>query len=343
MEAYALETIPLFEQEAIKPKLKLVKPEPEPKPKQIKKLFTYFGNKAMISGLVWDLFGPMDAYVEPFVGCGSVLLSSPYPHRYEAINDSCCHLPNVFRSVKYHPEEVIDAACYARTELDLHMRHDYLISQRQTLHDLLMTDVKACDPELAGWWIWGINLWVGAGWCGDSVILSRGKVSAQKPTHRNQGILTLARKPANRNRGILTKGDRRQIITDMITAVTNRLIDVNILYGDFERVLTPSYTSDFGTTAVFLDPPYKCYTDKSDTIYTNDHNDTWTRARDWFMAHRNDPNYHIILCGQNNDWPDHPDDVRVHTWVGAHGMTKAKTERKQEKLYISKYCEDIKL
>jgi hypothetical protein len=153
------------------------------------------------------------------------------------------------------------------------------------------------------------------------------------------GILTLAKKPDVNSRGILNKGNRREIITQMITEVFDRLVDVNILYGDFERVLTPSYTTGFGTCAVFLDPPYKGHEEKSDAIYTNDSDDTWTRAKDWFMAHRLDPAYRIILCGQNDDWLDTPDDVRVHTWVGANGMAKIK-ERKQEKLYISKYCKE---
>jgi hypothetical protein len=162
---------------------------------------------------------------------------------------------------------------------------------------------------------------------------------ALKPVHSNQGIFTSARKPDVDSRGILNKGNRREIITKMITDVFNRLIDVNILYSDFERVLTPSYTTSFGTSAVFLDPPYKGYMDKSDSLYTNDNDDTWTRARDWFLEHRNDPSFRIILCGQNDDWTDPPDDVRVHTWVGAKGMSK-REERKQERLYISKYCKE---
>ena len=68
---------------------------------------------------------------------------------------------------------------------------------------------------------------------------------------------------------------------------------------------------------------------------------TYFGTQTWFMNHRNDPNYKIILCGQDDDWPNPPEDVRVHTWVGAKGMVKAREVRKQERLYISKYCKDL--
>ena len=320
------------------------------------KLFTYFGNKAYVANQVWDYFGQTDAYVEPFVGSAAVLLASPYKHTYEAVNDWDCHIVNVFRSLRYHKDGVIQAAYWPRTELDLHMRHDYLVMHMEDLRSLLLSDVKACNPELAGWWIWGINLWLGGGWCTSKKVdktkphnkgiltLAKKPVArnqgiltlAQKPVARNKGILTLARKPVSCNRGILNKGDRLEIITDLITRVHDRLIDTNILYGDFERVLTPSYTTGFGTCAVFMDPPYRGY--MKDKIYAIEHADTWDRAKDWFLAHMDDPAYRIILCGQDDDWPDKPDSVRVHTWTRMAGMAKDKKKNTLEKLYISPHC-----
>lgn len=308
-----------------------------------KKLFTYFGNKQYIANTVWKYFGQTDAYVEPFCGSAAVLLTSPYTHKYEAMNDVDCHIVNVFRSLRYKREETIQACYWPRTELDLHMRHDYLVLNKQRLSELLLSDVKACNPELAGWWIWGRNMWIGAKWCGIG-----GKC---KPTDRNQGILTLRRKPTNRNRGFLTKptahslgiinkeSDRLSTITELITKVSNRLIDTNILYQDFSRVLTPSYTTNFGVTAVFMDPPYKDSIDYG--IYSMEDALVWTRARDWFLKHMDDPLYRIILCGQDDDWPDVPDSVRIHTWTRTSGMTKDKSKNKTEKLYISKHCLDI--
>jgi hypothetical protein len=223
-----------------------------------------------------------------------------------------------------------------------------------------MSDPKACDPELAGWWIWGINLWIGAEWCSEKYldksckqkpttsnqgILTSAKkpttsnqgilTSAKKPTARNQGILTLAKKPTTSNKGILNKGGRLQVITDMVKSVHDRLIDVTVCYGDFERVITPSYTTKFGTAAVFLDPPYKGYVE--DRIYANEQGDTWDRARDWFLKHNNDPAYRIILCGQRDDWPDPPPSVKCYSWTRMGGMTKDKDTR-TERVWASRYC-----
>jgi D12 class N6 adenine-specific DNA methyltransferase len=64
----------------------------------IDKLYTYFGNKEKIADEIWKLFGHTNAYVEPFLGSGSVLLACPYDHQFEVINDYDCHISNVFRS-----------------------------------------------------------------------------------------------------------------------------------------------------------------------------------------------------------------------------------------------------
>jgi hypothetical protein len=78
-----------------------------------------------------------------------------------------------------------------------------------------------------------------------------------------------------------------------------------------------------------------------------EHADTWDRAKDWFLKHMDDPSYRIILCGQDDDWPDKPDSVRVHTWKRMSGMVKDKRKNSMEKLYVSRHClpvnEDKKL
>jgi DNA adenine methylase len=298
------------------------------------KLFTYFGNKEHVAKRIWELFGQTDSFVEAFCGCASVLLACPsdIKHRWECLNDFDCHIANVFRSVKYHPEAVVEAAYGPRTEVDLHTRHDWLITHAEALRQHILSDPKACDPELAGWWIWGINLWIGGGWCSEAALKWK-----QKPGHRNQGLLTARKKPelgSNGTRGIFHgRGDRRAIIEAMVQAVSDRLIDVTICYGDFERVLTPSYTTQFGTCAVLLDPPYK-----GDKTYAQDVKGTWARAQDWFLAHYQDPQFRIILCGNSHDWPDPPDDVRVYKYNRTMaGMDHSNAE---EALWISKHCVD---
>lgn len=121
---------------------------------------------------------------------------------------------------------------------------------------------------------------------------------------------------------------------NIIITPHDRLIDVTVCYGDFERVLTPSYTTKFGTCAVLLDPPYK-----GDPIYAQTHESTWERAKDWFLAHRLDPAFRIILCGNSGDWADPPPDVRVEKYNRT--MAGMGTEKcGEEAFWISKYCVD---
>ena len=105
------------------------------------KLFSYFGNKQWVAPKIWQLFGQTDSFVDAFCGCASVLLACPsdIKHRWECLNDFDCHIANVFRSVKYHPEAVVDAAYGPRTEVDLHMRHDELVKRIPSLRRLILS------------------------------------------------------------------------------------------------------------------------------------------------------------------------------------------------------------
>lgn len=277
---------------------------------KIDKLFTYFGNKERIAEMVWPLFGQTAAYVEPFAGCASMLLSSPYYHRFEAINDADCYIVNAFRSVKYHHKEVIKRLYNPRFEMDLHARQDYLVNHKTRFEkEMYRSDPKFCDPELAAWWIWGINLWIGSNWCSRN--------------HTVKTLRTWSQKPTACNHGILNKGNRKEIIDSMVTKVFERLVDVNILYGDFERVLTPSYTTQFGTTAVFLDPPYVANEDCYEQADSD--GSVWDRAMTWFINNKDNPQLRIVLCGEERQWPNPPKGIRTISWLRGSGYSRDKS------------------
>ena len=49
--------------------------------------FPYFGGKRNVVRMVWDRFGDVPNYVEPFFGSGAVLLGRPTESRTETVND----------------------------------------------------------------------------------------------------------------------------------------------------------------------------------------------------------------------------------------------------------------
>jgi hypothetical protein len=55
-------------------------------------------------GSVWERFGNVPNYVEPFAGSLAVLLARPTPPRVETVNDKDCYLANFWRALQHDPE-----------------------------------------------------------------------------------------------------------------------------------------------------------------------------------------------------------------------------------------------
>ena len=128
--------------------------------------FPYFGGKSRAAALVWERFGKVVNYVEPFFGSGAVLLACPDAQRprVETVNDANAFLANFWRATRHDPEAVATAADWPVNECDLHARHRDLLRRGPALRALL-EDPHAFDVEAAGWWVWGASAWIGSGWC----------------------------------------------------------------------------------------------------------------------------------------------------------------------------------
>jgi hypothetical protein len=127
--------------------------------------FPWFGGKSRVSHLVWERFGDVRNYVEPFFGSGAVLLGRPHEPRVETINDKDCYLANFWRAVQHDPEQVARFADSPVNEADLHARHRWLVETAVDRVTRVMEDPEFFDPKAAGWWVWGQCLWIGSGWC----------------------------------------------------------------------------------------------------------------------------------------------------------------------------------
>jgi D12 class N6 adenine-specific DNA methyltransferase len=128
--------------------------------------FPYFGGKSRVAPRVWDAFGEVKNYVEPFFGSGAVLLARPADHRgLETVNDKDGLLSNFWRAVQADPVAVAQVADWPVNENDLHARHAWLVGQKDSLQARLEGDPAYYDPRIAGWWVWGMACWIGAGFC----------------------------------------------------------------------------------------------------------------------------------------------------------------------------------
>lgn len=134
----------------------------------LKAPFPWFGGKSRVAHLVWQAFGDVDNYVEPFAGSLAVLLGRPAEHekKVETVNDLDGYLVNFWRAVKHDPEGVARYANNPVSEVDLMSRHMWLVRNGAELLERLFVDPEYYDVKAAGWWVWGISSWIGGGgWC----------------------------------------------------------------------------------------------------------------------------------------------------------------------------------
>ena len=130
----------------------------------LKAPFPWFGGKRRVSHVVWERFGDVPNYVEPFAGSLAVLLGRPHAARNETVNDLDCHIANFWRALQAEPDAVAHYADWPVNEADLHARHQWIHDQ-EAFRERMHADPHHYDVKVAAWWVWGISAWIGGGWC----------------------------------------------------------------------------------------------------------------------------------------------------------------------------------
>jgi len=137
----------------------------------LKAPFVWFGGKRRVAAEVWTALGDVDNYVEPFAGSLAVLLGRPHDlldgqRRAETVNDADGFLANFWRALAHDPEAVAMWCDWPVNEVDLFARHLWLVNTgRSRLLEGMESDPDFYDAQVAGWWVWGVNAWIGSGWC----------------------------------------------------------------------------------------------------------------------------------------------------------------------------------
>lgn len=129
--------------------------------------FPWFGGKSRAAHLVWPRFGNAPNYIEPFAGSLAILLNRPeeWPPRVETVNDVDAYLCNFWRAVRWDPWLVAEYADWPVNETDLHARHRWLVTVGRERLARMKYDPEYFDAQVAGWWVYGLCLWIGSGWC----------------------------------------------------------------------------------------------------------------------------------------------------------------------------------
>jgi hypothetical protein len=314
--------------------------------------FPWYGGKRRVAREVWSYLGD-DAgrYVEPFAGSLGVLFGRPHITGLEIVNDIDGHVVNVWRALKHSPDETIRWADDIRAEFDLTAKHLWLVNEGAArLRAGLQTDVEWHDVQVAGWWLYGVALWIGQGFASRggegpwtrAEIVDRERRPGRTPAVGNDGRGVKRQVPnlGNDGQGVHRqlphlgddgRGVHSRVIGDGIyqlaRSLQNRLRKVVICNGDWSRVLTPtSLRASSGHTAVYLDPPYDGFED------AYGRQPVWGKVVDWCEHHTNSP-YRIVLSGY--DGARKPEGWREVAYTAA---STASSNRTRERLWISPAC-----
>ena len=315
--------------------------------------FPYFGGKIRVADLVWERFGRVHRYNEPFAGSLAVLLAAPDdPRRVETVNDLDGMIANFWRAVSADAETVAQYADWPVNENDLHARHIWLVNRKESLQDKLEGDPHYYDPKIAGWWVWGISCWIGGGFCsgegpwntdGEKIVkVDTGEGVKRRLVHlgnSGQGVHKNLVHLGDGGRGVHKNRDLRA----WFAALQARLRRVRVCCGDWSRVCGRSALRNHepDTTAVFLDPPYS-NDERESGVYSHDDGSVAADVRQWAIEQGEDKRMRIALCGYEGEHEMPPSWAKVE-WktkggYGSQGQGRGRENQTRERIWFSPHC-----
>jgi DNA adenine methylase len=311
----------------------------------LKSPFPWFGGKSRAASLIWERFGDVPNYVEPFAGSLAVLLGRPHDPGTETVNDIDCFLANAWRALQADPSATAAYASGPVNEADLHARHLWLIRQDE-FRERMKTDPDHFDPKVAGWWIWGQCSWIGSGWCRNAGMGVHRKLphlgDAGRGVNRQLPHLGDAGRGVNRQLPHLGDAGRGESIAAYFEALSARLHKVRVACGEWDRVLGPSVTFRHGTTGVLLDPPYADEAERAADLYAHDSGSVAHRVREWAIANGDNPDLLIALCGYEGEHAM-PEGWAVVEWKAKGGYGSQRRDgtnenAARERIWFSTHC-----
>lgn len=299
--------------------------------------FVYFGGKSLATEVVWKRFGVVANYIEPFCGSAAMLLGRPNRTNkdVETINDLDGFVANFWRAVAKEPKAVAEHSFYPCNHIDLTARHRWLVGQHDWLKTRLIEDHEYYNTQIAGYWVWGLSIWIAGDWCvpgstpgqnGDEIVVNR-----RPNLCRSVGLQKACKPEIEDNLGA---------IVSWLSELQDRLKHVRVTSVDWKKVTNHCVSTYHGLTAIFLDPPY-----------TNANLDypaggvggpLADEVRQWCLANGGNRLFRIVLCGHEGEHGE----LLKHGWFtvkwkahkGFATTQEARSNVKKEILWCSPYC-----
>ena len=302
---------------------------------KLKAPFPYFGGKSTVAEIVWDSLGQVGRYIEPFFGSGAILLARPdfgnsETVQHEIVNDADCYLANVWRALKFKPDETAEYTDWPVNHCDLTARREWLMQNAPSIEHL-QNDPEWCDPKAAGFWIWGMSCWIGGGFTSriDGIPDgTRNKIKGTRPHIVG-------------NRGIQSSKN----VKETFEKLSNRLKNVKVVCGDWKRVCGGNWQKNgVSSCGFFFDPPYSV-TDRSDCYEVEDY-EVAKEVQAYCLEKGKEKGVRIVIAGY---YEEH-ESLLSHGWTfeswttnGGYGNMggedcQGKKNRFKEALFFSPNC-----
>lgn len=297
--------------------------------------FPYFGGKRTVSHIVWQAMGEVKQYIEPFCGSAAVLLACPSPASLEVVGDQSCYVANFWRAVKFRPSEVAGWADYPVSHIDLAARHAWLTQPERVarLVASLLDPEWPGDAQIAGWWVWGQCAWIGSGWCEKPIALTSTGSKIPHVGDAGRGVQSQIPHVSNAGQGIQAAAAtaRGEHIRQIMVALAQRLEDVRVIHGAWDRCLNMHYGDKGRRAGVLLDPPYAAY----ERLYRHATPVAHECAR-WAAENGH---ARVVLCGHAGDYDDLlPAGWRIVRWSRGRLTYGGAKTKDMEALYLSPAC-----
>lgn len=272
-------------------------------PFDLRSPYPWFGGKSSVASMVWERFGDVRNFVDPFMGSLAMLLDRPTPFEgSETVNDADGFVSNFWRALQSDPETVAMHADWPVNENDLHARHAWLVGQREDITRRLEGNPDWFDAKVAGWWVWGACCWIGSGWCSGKgpwgVVETDGVRQLVHLGNAGQGVKRQLVHLGDAGRGV--NRQRADLLT-YFAGLADRLRGVRVCCGDWSRVCGPTPTIKMGLTGVFLDPPYADTAKRTGDLYSKDSLSVAHDVREWAIQWGDHPEMRIALCGYEGE------------------------------------------
>ena len=327
--------------------------------KTLRAPFPWFGGKSKVADLVWDRFGVVTNYVEPFAGSLAVLLGRQDKRGTETVNDKDCFLANFWRALKCEPDKVAEFADWPVSEADLHARHLWLVTHGKEHVERLRSDPDYYDCKIAGWWVWGLCQWIGSGWCMGKSSWGKpfadGRLAHERLPHLGDAGMGVHRPSqqlphlGNAGRGVPRPSQKRPHLGnagrgelyDYFDVLAERLRSVRVCCGDWSRVCGPTPTTHMGLTGVFLDPPYPAEADRDETLYSEEDLSIAHDVAEWAIEQGGNKLMRIAFCGYEGSHK-FPSSWECVAWKARGGYASQSAiengNSKRERIWFSPHC-----